>query len=139
MGAEPLRIEMHFEMYSWVLICHQFFNECRVQGPQVLRRVCHNATSTLLLEKGDIAFSKGDAPSDPKMYFVCRGMLEYSTSCETVSVMERQWVAEAVLWTNWVHRGTLTATDAVKIAMIDADHFQTVVAKLKRIGDFDPK
>eukprot|EP00929_Paragymnodinium_shiwhaense_P011585 TRINITY_DN11751_c0_g1_i1.p1 TRINITY_DN11751_c0_g1~~TRINITY_DN11751_c0_g1_i1.p1 ORF type:complete len:873 (+),score=182.78 TRINITY_DN11751_c0_g1_i1:92-2710(+) len=141
--SEPLKVAMHFEMFSPVLKHHPFFADCIMEGPQVMRRVCHCATSTLLLSQGDVIFSKGETTPEPKMYFVCKGMLEYAhPSGDLVTLVDRQWVAEPTLWTIWRHRGTLTALDDAKIFMLDSTTFQNVVARgirLKEEGIFDPK
>eukprot|EP00928_Gymnodinium_smaydae_P032497 TRINITY_DN23522_c0_g2_i1.p1 TRINITY_DN23522_c0_g2~~TRINITY_DN23522_c0_g2_i1.p1 ORF type:complete len:749 (+),score=162.96 TRINITY_DN23522_c0_g2_i1:174-2420(+) len=138
--SEPLKVEMHFEQYSMVLRAHPFFAEYIQEGPYVMRRVCHFANSTLMLANGDIVFSKGENPAFPKMYFVWKGMLEYSISPgEVTPVAEKQWVAEPVLWTKWCHRGTLTATNDVKLVCLDAKVFQEIVDRFKDIGGFDPR
>jgi len=94
--SEQLRLEMHFELYSELFRCHPFFEQCIQACAQVMRRICHQATSTLLLDAGDILFSKGEAPSEPKMYFVFRGTLEYTShsTVEPLLLYERQWIAE---------------------------------------------
>eukprot|EP00930_Biecheleria_cincta_P056969 TRINITY_DN4298_c0_g2_i1.p1 TRINITY_DN4298_c0_g2~~TRINITY_DN4298_c0_g2_i1.p1 ORF type:complete len:824 (+),score=173.04 TRINITY_DN4298_c0_g2_i1:63-2534(+) len=126
--SEPLKIEMHYEMYSRILYRHPFFLEL-LAGPhhQLCRWVCHRAMSILLLALGDVVFSRGEEPSEPKMYFVASGSLEYLDGYgETTMIVERQWLAEAALWTNWRHRGTLTAQSDVKMALLDSQLFQDI-------------
>jgi hypothetical protein len=140
--SEPLRVEMHFEMYSVVMRNHPFLADYIQESPQVMRRVCHYATSTLLLSSTDVVFSQGEAPSDPKMYIVCKGILDYSSLPSKGldgPVNERQCIAEAVLWTRWTYRGTLTATCDAKLAALDATAFQDIVVRFKESGGFDPK
>merc|ERR1712190_601786 len=38
--SEPLRVELHFEMYALVLSYHPFFDAYKEECPQVMRRVC---------------------------------------------------------------------------------------------------
>lgn len=126
--SEPLKIEMHYEMYSRILYRHPFFLEL-LAGPhhQLCRWVCHRAMSILLLALGDVVFGRGEEPSEPKMYFVASGTLEYLDGYgETTAVTERQWLAEAALWTTWRHRGTLTAQSDVKMALLDSQGFQDI-------------
>eukprot|EP00928_Gymnodinium_smaydae_P021196 TRINITY_DN18250_c0_g2_i1.p1 TRINITY_DN18250_c0_g2~~TRINITY_DN18250_c0_g2_i1.p1 ORF type:complete len:745 (+),score=177.87 TRINITY_DN18250_c0_g2_i1:145-2379(+) len=138
--SEPLKVEMHFEQYSAVIRSHPFFAEYIQEGPYVMRRVCHFANSTLMLANGDIVFSKGENPANPKMYFVWKGSLEYSIGAgDSTPVVEKQWIAEPVLWTKWTHRGMLTATNDVKLVCLDAKTFQEIVDRFKDIGGFDPK
>lgn len=62
----------------------------------------------LLLSTTDVIFTLGEEPSEPKMYVVVSGTLEYTDSYgEVAQVGEKRCIAEAVLWTNWKHRGTL--------------------------------
>jgi CRP-like cAMP-binding protein len=144
--AEPLRVEMHFEMYSTVMRVHPFFAEYIWQGPQEMRRVCHYGTGQCLLSNGDNVFSKGEAPSSPKMYFVCKGTLEYTTApgngrddIVAATVTDRMYIAEAVLWMRWTYKGTLTATSDAKLATLDAKTFQEIVDRFKEVGGSDPK
>eukprot|EP00927_Polykrikos_kofoidii_P069145 TRINITY_DN6452_c0_g1_i1.p1 TRINITY_DN6452_c0_g1~~TRINITY_DN6452_c0_g1_i1.p1 ORF type:complete len:825 (+),score=124.97 TRINITY_DN6452_c0_g1_i1:342-2477(+) len=142
MVSDPLKVAMHFEMYSGILRCHPFFCDAINDGPQVMRRVCHFAVSALLLSSGDAVFYKGELPEEPKMYFVSKGVLEYTANYgEVTTVTERQWVAEPALWTVWRHRGSLVATSDVKLAMVDAKTFQDLVVRYRNreSASFDPK
>lgn len=138
--SDPLRIELHFEMYSGILRNHPILSEYTNGKPQAIRRVCHYAMSMLHLAEGDAVFGKGELPPEPQMYFVVKGVLEYSHGwVDPTLVAERQWVAEAALWTRWQHRGTLTATDDAKLAVLDAKTFQDIVVRYKVSGTVDLK
>lgn len=87
----------------------------------------------LLLSTTDVIFSMGEEPAEPKMYIVVSGSLEYTDSYgELAQVTEKAYVAEAVLWTNWKHRGTLTAVSDVKLAMLDAQGFRDICQRFMR-------
>lgn len=135
--SEPLRIEMHYEMYFPSLRLHPFFAETGADSPQVIRRICHFAMSTLLLATGDIVFSKGELPREPKMFIMSRGQLEYAGAGELQLVVEKTIVAEAALWTVWRHQGVLTALSDVKLFMLDARTFQEIGERFKELGTFD--
>lgn len=125
--SEPLKVEMNFEMYSRVLSWHPFLNDMLCQGNPIMRPICHRAMSMLLLASGDIIFSSGESPSEPKMYIVVHGHLEYCDQYgESTVVEERQYLSEHNLWTSWRHKGTLTASSDVKMALLDATLFQDV-------------
>merc|ERR1719253_2252646 len=47
--SQPLKIEMHYEMYSRILSWHPFFLDYLTENNQVMRRVCHQAMAILLL------------------------------------------------------------------------------------------
>eukprot|EP00747_Dinoflagellata_sp_TGD_P060378 gnl/TRDRNA2_/TRDRNA2_152012_c1_seq1.p1 gnl/TRDRNA2_/TRDRNA2_152012_c1~~gnl/TRDRNA2_/TRDRNA2_152012_c1_seq1.p1 ORF type:complete len:226 (-),score=37.64 gnl/TRDRNA2_/TRDRNA2_152012_c1_seq1:184-837(-) len=141
--CEPLRIEMHFEMYGSILRHHPFFLEFLTEAPDVMRRICHYAMSTLLLSRGDLLFSKGEVPTEPKMYFMWKGSVEYDCPWNDDSLLHpTDWVAEPTLWTQWQHRGTLTAVGDAKLAVLDAKTFQQIAVKRSRAKDcrsFNPK
>jgi len=137
--AEPLRVEMHFEMYLSNLQNHTFFSAYINESPQVIRRICHYAMSTVLLSTGDVVFSKGESPSQPKMYFITKGQCDYVHAGEPQTVNERQYIAEAVLWTRWTHQGTLIANSDLKLAALDAKIFQDISDRFKETASFDPK
>lgn len=140
--SEQLKLEMHFEMYSELFRCHPFFEQCNVICNQVMRRLCHLGTTTLMLDSGDIVFSKGEAPAEPKMLFVFKGTLEYTPpSGGMVLLSEKQWIAEAVLWLQWTHRGTLKAISDIKVARLDARKFQDIMERFKEVFPigFSPK
>lgn len=133
--SEPLQIEMHHEIYMRVLTSHPFFHELHGQCPHLLRRVCHLAMATLWLASGDVMFSKGEEPNDPKMCFVMSGSLIYTDKDgEKTQLTERMWVAEGVLWTSWRHMGSLVATNDVKLGLLDALSFQDICAKFMKKG-----
>lgn len=76
--SEPLRVEIHFEMYTPVLSLHPFFAHYTAECPHVIRRVCHSAMSISFTSIGDIIFNKGEIPARPRMFIVTAGALQYS-------------------------------------------------------------
>lgn len=125
--SEPLKMQMHFEMYSRILLHQPFFKDLLTEGNQLVRRVCHQAMSILLLTHSDVVFEVDEEPSEPKMYLVASGSLDYTDSYgEVEKVGDKCWIAEPVLWTRWKHRGSLVAASDVKMAMLDATSFQDI-------------
>merc|ERR1712217_402433 len=45
--TEPLRVELHFEIYSPNLSSHPFFSRYISACPYVTKRICHSALSTM--------------------------------------------------------------------------------------------
>merc|ERR1712190_313403 len=68
--SEPLKKEIHYEINMASIGLHPFFKLHAEVSPVLMRQVCHEATSRLRLSKGDILFSTGEVPQNPKMYFV---------------------------------------------------------------------
>jgi len=138
--SESLRAEMHFEMYSVALRSNPFFAWCISDSPQVVRRICHYAMTTLLLANGDVVFSKGEAPSEPKTYMVMKGVLEYLWAGDVTPIYEKAWVAEVLLWTSsWRHQGLLTAMTDTKLATLDVKTFQEIAARFQDHATFDAR
>merc|ERR1719203_148710 len=111
---------------------HPFFAEYINEEPVVIKRVCHNCMETVILAAGDVVFGRGEMPSSPKMYFVIKGTLDYVTTRgggDSITLTEKMWIAEGVLWTRWRHKGTLTANGDVKLATLDAESFKDIVDK----------
>jgi hypothetical protein len=139
MVSEPLKIELHFEMYSPVVEVHPFMSDYIFECPQVMRKVCHEAMSALLIASGDVIFNAGEMPSFPKMYIVCSGTLEYiPLSGQVVEVHQEHWLSEACLWTRWMHRGVLKTTTEGRLGVLDATKFQLIVATFDQ-GELDAR
>jgi len=139
MVSEPLRVEIHFEMYSPVLEVHPFFAQYVYECPQVMRKVCHLAMSMLLVSTGDVVFNAGEAPAHPKFYIACSGVFEYLPfNGEKQEVLEEDWLSEAALWSKWVHHGTLKSLCDGRLAVLDARSFQDIVGQFEH-SIYDPK
>jgi hypothetical protein len=123
----PLRIEMHYEMFSRIVVAHPFFIDLSAQSEALFRRVCHTSMTMLLVMERDTVFARDEEPDEQKMYFASKGVLQYADGYgEKTTLAENQWVAEAALWTRWKHRGTLTPVTDAKMAVIDSRTFQDV-------------
>lgn len=136
--SDPLRMEVHFEQYRDFLSVHPFFKSYVDKCPQVMRRVCHLAVAYCMYSAGDVIFNLGENPSQPQMYFVVRGTLQYVSHCgEVTDIGAGQWVAEASLWTRWIHMGVLTATSDCRLCRLDSLAFQDIVGHFEHV-DFCP-
>lgn len=138
MVSDPLRVEIHLEMYSKHLTIHPFFRSYAEKCPMAMRKVCHYATSAVHVANGDVIFSPGEIPAVPKMYIISTGTLQYYQSDTIESIMPDQWVSEGVLWTHWMHCGMLVSTGDCRLFAIDAREFQDIAGHFQDSG-FDPK
>jgi hypothetical protein len=139
MVSDPLRVEIHFEMYSPVVEVHPFFQHYVFECPQVMRKVCHSATSMLLVTSGDVIFNAGEAPLNPKFYIACSGLFEYLPfNGDKQEVHEEDWLSEAALWSRWFHHGTLKSLCDGRLAVLDAKAFQEIVGQFEHTI-YDPK
>lgn len=140
MISEPLRVELHFELYAPVLSVHRLFHVYTEVCPQVIRKVCHAAMSQLLASAGDILFMVGEAPSEPRMLIVCSGKLTYHyVTGAVLGVDVGHCISEAALWTkNWSYRGMLTAASDCRLCILNSNKFQDIADTFDH-PDFDLK
>jgi len=128
--SDPLRMELHFEIYSPAFAGHPFFVRYIDEHPHVMKQVCHKAMSTDLVSSGDIVFDPGERSENPRMIFLNHGSLSYT---QPVGIPEDLlpggWACEAVLWTRWETQGTLVALSDSRLHVLDARTFQTIAAR----------
>jgi len=153
MVSEPLRVELHLEMYSPLVSSHPFLRRYSENHPEVMGKVCREGVSTQWLSRGDVIFSQGQIPEKPKMLFACEASLEYEMDGKKEELTKGQWASEATLWTNWMHRGTLRAISESTVLQLEADTFADIVSQfwtpqvnpkkyarefVARLNDMDP-
>jgi len=125
--STSLRMDLHFEIYSPGLVAHPFFSRYNDENPHVMKRVCHGAMSTSPITSGDIIFQPGEKPQNPQMWVLVEGLLTYVNSRNSEEeVTPGYWACEAVLWTDWITCGTLTAKTDSRLYTIDARQFQSI-------------
>jgi len=125
MISNPLRVELHFEIHSTVLMEHPFFkcyNEVNKPG---LRKVCHIGITMLSLSAGDVLFHDLEVPKLKQVFFVTSGGLDYKKEDkDMMTVAKPSWLCEAVLWTAWTHCGTARAISESRLMVLDGQVFQ---------------
>lgn len=137
--SESLRMYLHYEVFAPMLTQHAFFAQYAEECPHIMRKVCHEATSTVDFSVGDLIFNPGETPAHPKMRLVCTGRLQYISISGHVAILEPgTCIAEAALWTSWMHCGRLTATTHGRLCVLDAKKFQDIVGQFDH-PDFDPR
>jgi len=134
----PLRVELHFEMYSPVLECHPFFIQYVAECPHIIQKICHQAMDTLLISTGDVVFNPGEIPDKPNMYVVCNGLLEYTCAGGVFPLYAENWLSEGALWTHWMHRGKLKAVTDGRVCALDSNRFSDIVRTFEH-ADFNPR
>jgi hypothetical protein len=134
--SDPLRMDLHFDLYSPPLAAHPFFSLYIFECPNVIKKVCHSAMSQFVVSAGDTVFCAGETPNNPVMYIVNKGTLQYTTTAARM-VGEGQWLSEACLWTSWMHRGDLTALSDCRLYRLDAREFQAITTHFEH-GEFEP-
>jgi hypothetical protein len=123
--SEPLRVELHFEVYGTILMSHPFFSCYHEVNNMGLRKICHSCVAPFHISGGDLLFMDGEPAAMPRMYFVLQGSLTYEqTGQGTYYVGGGHWLCEPCLWTSWVHCGTLRALSESRFLCLDAKDFQ---------------
>eukprot|EP00929_Paragymnodinium_shiwhaense_P092379 TRINITY_DN52259_c0_g2_i1.p1 TRINITY_DN52259_c0_g2~~TRINITY_DN52259_c0_g2_i1.p1 ORF type:complete len:396 (-),score=50.67 TRINITY_DN52259_c0_g2_i1:135-1250(-) len=124
-----LLVDIQEEMRIPTLVPHPFFATLRTTHPQLVREMCLEAILPVLTGPNEMVF---DATEASAMYFVINGHVMYTghfkdPDCSgAISQIWRtlhggQWLAEAALWTSWIHRGKLrTITDCFLLELCAA-------------------
>lgn len=138
--SQSLKVDMHFEMYAALLRENRFFANVETDSLMVSRSLCHEAMRTIFFAKNDIVFSRGEEPRTPRMYIVWFGSLEYEDPTgELISAGGRDVIAEASLWTAWIHRGRLMSKSETKMAALDATRLQEVMFRYRSVHGLYPQ
>merc|ERR1719469_454540 len=93
----------------------------------------------MFVAAGDTVFDAGEIPTQPRMYIVQNGELLYRSQYSTLEIKQKWWVAEAVLWVSWTHRGILTAANDCRLYTVCAHDFQAIASHFEYGEDFDPR
>merc|ERR1711920_1038379 len=74
------------------------------------------------------------------MGIVVSGTLHYSTMDhgDVATVAEKEWFSEPSLWTDWMHRGTMTATNDCRFCVVKSLEFQDVATQF-HTANLEPK
>mmetsp|Transcript_69897 Transcript_69897/g.166823 ORF Transcript_69897/g.166823 Transcript_69897/m.166823 type:complete len:826 (+) Transcript_69897:47-2524(+) len=127
--SENLRMELHCEMYGPTLRNHLLFAPINAQ---LVKQLCHTAISMALISHGDLVFIQGEVPVEPRMIFVTEGELVYfrSNTSASIQVQSSHYASEPVLWTDWLHHGTLRVSSSrARLLLLNARKFQELALK----------
>jgi len=128
--SEPLRKELHFELYQPVLRAHPFFRWLCDDDPAAVRQICHTAVHEISLFEADVLFCPAEVSNLPCMLFLVSGKLVYTQSDEEEEAMQvkpGEWCCEHFLWTKWVYQGMLVAETDARLLAVSARRFQEIM------------
>lgn len=122
-----LQLELASEMSAPLLQSHRFFNQLRDTVPTVMFRICHLAIKQFTYASQDIVFQSDEEALF--MYFVKSGAFDYKVDQRNLDnkIQHPCWAGEAVLWTNWTHRGLLEASIPSEMVAVNPDEFSKVM------------
>jgi len=140
--SEPLRVELHYELYKPVLTNNPFMRTFCEEIPPAVRRICHTAVSTSFFASGDVVFISGEQPQEPVMYFVLRGSLTYRRErrdFETVKLQAEKgdWLSEPALWCEWTHCGALRADTESQLLLLDSHQFGIIAPQIQAASNWE--
>jgi hypothetical protein len=126
--SEALQDELMHEMHSPELAAHPLFLHLNVGMPAVMHRLCRLALKMQCFAEQEIVFSAGDEAK--KMFFVKNGSFEYMVLAthSTISLENKEWISEAVLWTSWRHSGNLLSVTEGELLAVDPLQFMSVMS-----------
>jgi hypothetical protein len=133
MLTKPLQAELNYEVHMRTLGVHPFLRTYAMSFESVAQQICFKAVGTLQAVEGDQLFLEGQAPLEPKVYFVTSGSLAYAQTADdghvaTEEVHCEEWVSEPALWTQWVHQGLLGARVVSSVLQLDCLEFQKITS-----------
>jgi CRP-like cAMP-binding protein len=128
-----LYMEVMLQVYLDDIQAHPLFKWMDRQGTALLREICSSVIERHYYSQGGLLFSSGKAASC--MYFVGKGRLLYlykppyfGAEEEKTQVYPAQWFCEPVLWTAWVHQGTMCAIQDSELLQVNSEKFMKVVS-----------
>eukprot|EP00747_Dinoflagellata_sp_TGD_P224188 gnl/TRDRNA2_/TRDRNA2_96373_c0_seq1.p1 gnl/TRDRNA2_/TRDRNA2_96373_c0~~gnl/TRDRNA2_/TRDRNA2_96373_c0_seq1.p1 ORF type:complete len:436 (-),score=53.06 gnl/TRDRNA2_/TRDRNA2_96373_c0_seq1:34-1281(-) len=128
----PLHIELQKELWKPKLVLHPFFSRLDHKCQDIMRDVCCNCVTQVLLSRGDVLFGRGKEATH--MYFLWRGFMSYDSrdvsqghGTEVMTLQTGEWCCEAVLFTRWIHQGRMRAKIECDLMALDGSKFRDIL------------
>lgn len=134
--SEPLRKDLHHEIYACILEGHPVFKTLNLLNVSTMKLICHRAVSICHFSKGDVLFSPGEIPLRPDFLMLYNGECEYTCADNDalflhkyhVTVTPMTWLNEPALWTSWIYRGMLQTTMESQILVVSGEELMEISA-----------
>lgn len=129
MLPQSLCRDVMLEIYARHINTHHFFEKMCERNRSMMQRVCCMALEEINMSQGDELFIPGQIAH--AMFFVIGGQLTYTMEHvqKAQIVNKKSWFCEAVLWTPWVHQGSMLTNVSSELLAIDSSKFREVVMK----------
>lgn len=122
--SSAMRTHIRFEMFSQHMRSYPLFRLWINIDTEFMKRVCRESVHVTFLRNQDDLFTAGKAADDT--YYLMIGRLTYTQEPESSPVDETSsrevtdpcWLAEAALWTQWIHVGNATASLYSEVAEV---------------------
>eukprot|EP00930_Biecheleria_cincta_P001702 TRINITY_DN102815_c0_g1_i1.p1 TRINITY_DN102815_c0_g1~~TRINITY_DN102815_c0_g1_i1.p1 ORF type:complete len:767 (+),score=101.17 TRINITY_DN102815_c0_g1_i1:29-2302(+) len=122
----PLNDRLAFEMLSANLVVHPLFAFLRYHSEPVMIKISVAALQCIHFGSEDIIFRLRESSNGMVMLF--NGECQYTLpSGDGMPLKNGSWLAEASIWTDWLHRGNLKAYTPCYTGLIEAQKFVAVM------------
>jgi len=129
MLPQGLYMDVMLEIYDQYLERNPFLQALLIKSRTIVKIICCTCLREVFLSAGDELFGPGEICGS--MYFVVSGALTYSEEHinNKDQVEAGTWFCEAVLWTPWVHQGTMSSNVESELLSLDSAKFREVMSK----------
>ena len=128
--SRPLFRELQFERHR-ASLCKLPLLKDLLKAPDIQTlEVLHSSSNSLcqlVAAAQDIIFLSGSHATSS--YLKLSGTLTYYDDAREIQVDNQCWVAEACLWTPWIHMGEFEAKGVSDLLCLDADTFCEALSK----------
>eukprot|EP00931_Biecheleriopsis_adriatica_P112863 TRINITY_DN8767_c0_g1_i3.p1 TRINITY_DN8767_c0_g1~~TRINITY_DN8767_c0_g1_i3.p1 ORF type:complete len:794 (+),score=132.61 TRINITY_DN8767_c0_g1_i3:85-2466(+) len=130
-----LRLELAEQVYASTLAFHPFFKHYGTYRAPQLNKICSQVHAMSLNVSAELFTVETPAEN---MFFLVDGSMAYRRQNQAgndeapenaTSMNSISWAAEAVMWVNWKHAGSLTAMSDCELVRLHADTIQTTLVK----------
>jgi len=136
--SSSLRADLHFDMVRPSVLSHSFFALCANIDMALVQRMSASSVRIQHLRPNDELFTPEAASKSA--FYMMHGELRYTQEPETSAVQEvhvdfvrpGSWIAEASLWTEWIHVGTAAATGQCEVLVFSSE---SMAQEMKRHRD----
>lgn len=128
-----LQMQLRCDVYGPMLVRHPVFHYVNVAQDGVMEEICHSSMSERTVMPGSEFFTVG-TPS-ASMCFLVAGALDYyyKNASDAETVEEGNFICEATLWIQWLHRGRAVAPVVTELAVVCATRFRECIARNNRM------
>jgi len=131
MLPRTMYMQVMVELYDQALYVHPLFAWFGSKSVTVLQEICSMALEEVNLCSSDVLFNAGQSASS--MYFAIEGTLQYRMgNLPTITIRPTTAFCEAVLWTPWVHQGSMSTLEESELLCVVSSKFQEVVSRHHR-------
>jgi len=126
---QGLYMDVMLEIYDQYLCQNPFLKALLLKSRTIVKIICCTCLREVFLSTGDELFGPGEICGS--MYYMVAGVLTYieADSSNSLLVSAGTWFCEAVLWTPWVHQGTMSSNGESELLALDSAKFREVMSQ----------